>query len=498
MDLTTILLATLVLVILALYWKLTQHRGYIETLGLPIDKPFGIFGSSPHALHKHKLHEVLLEKSQRLGKTYVRYEGSQPMLVTIDPDMIKSVMVKNFDSFTDLFAITDDDKRTTLDICRGDQWRALRKNLSPVFSSGKLKLMIEPMGRVTDQMVDYMDELLVDKKEVDVKRVFSALALEAISQCAFGIETDAFHNEDQELIRLGKEVLNGFTASSWFESLLYGVFAHFPEVLSVISIFPPAFDKMYDISAGIMKARRDQNVVKHDFLGKLLELIDEIKRNPEASKPLTDELLTAQGIVFFVAGYGTTANALSTLCYNLAKNPEIQERLYEELQDVIDKFDGRIDHESIQEMEYLEACIQENLRRNGPVADQVRLCTKDCEIAPGLLIKKGMRVDFPIYASHHTPEFFPDPDRFDPDRFLPANEKNIIAYTFRPFGGGPRQCIGQRFAMIQMKMAAAKMITNFRVVESPRTKLEYQNGDQFHMKYPELVVIMEKRNTDSR
>merc|ERR1712110_362577 len=100
--------------------------------------------------------------------------------------------------------------------------------------------------------------------------------------------------------------------------------------------------------------------------------------------------------------------------------------------------------------EYLEAVVMENLRMHTPVLAHIRTCKEDCEIAPGMLIKKGTSIELPIRASHYQPE-----------RFLKENADQIIPYTYRPFGGGPRVCIGQRFAIIEIKIAVAKMLSKF-------------------------------------
>ncbi len=155
--------------------------------------------------------------------------------------------------------------------------------------------------------------------------------------------------------------------------------------------------------------------------------------------------------------------------------------------------EGKIDQSNISEMTYLDAVINEDLRLNCPVTLHTRVCVKDCEVAPGMVIKKGTRIDFPLYASHLNPEFFPDPHEFRPDRFLKENSDHLIPFTYRPFGGGPRLCIGQRFAQIEMKIAMAKLLSKYRLVAVPETKLDVLSGDQFILNYPYMKVKLEER-----
>ena len=127
-----------------------------------------------------------------------------------------------------------------------------------------------------------------------------------------------------------------------------------------------------------------------------------------------------------------------------------------------------------------------------------------------MVIRKGTRVDMPVYTSHHNPEFFPEPDKFRPERFFKENAADIIPYTYRPFGGnswnhrektleaenathfvsagGARVCIGQRFAQSEMKIALAKLISKYRIVPTPETKLDIHKGGFFLRTFPDMKV----------
>ena len=135
----------------------------------------------------------------------------------------------------------------------------------------------------------------------------------------------------------------------------------------------------------------------------------------------------------------------------------------------------------------MEAALNENLRLNGPANDNFRLCSKDIEIN-GIKFKKGVRVWLPTWASHHNAEFFPDPYIFKPERFLKENASEIIPFTFRPFGGGNRECIGKRFAINEMKISLARMLQKFRIEPAPETKLNFHKGSLFMLNYDPVKV----------
>jgi cytochrome P450 len=124
-------------------------------------------------------------------------------------------------------------------------------------------------------------------------------------------------------------------------------------------------------------------------------------------------------------------------------------------------------------MEYLDMVFQESLRLYPPVPVIGRACKADCVIG-GIPIKAGMRVDVPIYAYHRRPEIWPEPDKFDPERFTAENKAGRHPYAHVPFGCGPRSCIGMRLAVLEAKMALIEVLDNYKLVRAPDTVVPVQ------------------------
>ncbi len=203
-----------------------------------------------------------------------------------------------------------------------------------------------------------------------------------IARCAFSIESDATSNPDQEIVREGRNAFAFFAPSNWLETLAFTIpTGYFPAFVKLFDFFPDAYYKLWSITEGIMAQREKQGIQSNDFIARLMELKKEVAKNPGAEyhKALNDTNITAQGVIFFVAGFETTANTLSTFSYELATRPELQEQIYEEVKSVVSD-GGVINHEAIEKMEYLEAAIQENLRLNSPITVHARVCMKDCEV----------------------------------------------------------------------------------------------------------------------
>ena len=180
-----------------------------------------------------------------------------------------------------------------------------------------------------------------------------------------------------------------------------------------------------------------------------------------------------------------------SLLYHVSCNPEVQDKIFDEILDTIGS--DEITHDNISKLDYLEACIMETLRVCPPIIEHDRVCTNDC-VVQGITVKKGVKICMPNYPAHYDPEFYPEPEMFKPERFLKENADQIIPYTWRPFGSGNRVCIGQRFALMEIKIFISKLLYKFKVERTPRTELKYSPGGFFIITYPEIHVALHPRN----
>ncbi|UYV82557.1 hypothetical protein LAZ67_21002753 [Cordylochernes scorpioides] len=199
--------------------------------------------------------------------------------------------------------------------------------------------------------------------------------------------------------------------------------------------------------------------------------------NPTILKGLSMTEIVAQGMQFFIAGYETTASTLSHCVYSLALNPECQDRLAEEIDSFYSVPDAKLDYDTVKTLPYLEAVISETLRLY-PSANRIeRQAAASYRLGnTGIEIPKDMILQIPVHAIHHDPDFFPYPETFDPERFLPENRDNIRPFTYIPFGSGPRNCVAERFARLEIKLCLAHVIRNFRFHRVPETQVNYSQN----------------------
>ena len=144
-------------------------------------------------------------------------------------------------------------------------------------------------------------------------------------------------------------------------------------------------------------------------------------------------------------------------------------------------------------MHLLEASIKESLRLRCPVIEHNRICVNDCEVN-GIKIPKHTRIQMPTVPAHLDEEFFPEPMVFKPERFLKENAHQIKEFTWRSFGSGNRICIGQKYAMVEMKIFLAKLISKFKVINVKETKSEFIKGDLFLNIMSDVTVRLEVRD----
>lgn len=186
--------------------------------------------------------------------------------------------------------------------------------------------------------------------------------------------------------------------------------------------------------------------------------------------------MVGQCLVFFLAGFDTISSLMTFMSFELAVNPDIQERLRKEIDDVREELGSKpLTYEAVQKMKYLDMVVSESLRKWPSAVAIDRLCNKPytMENSDGskVHLKPGDGIWLPIHALLHDPEYYPNPEEFDPERFNDSNKGNINPMTYLPFGVGPRNCIGSRFALMEAKCLIFHILSTFTLERSPKTSI---------------------------
>ena len=308
------------------------------------------------------------------------------------------------------------------------------------------------MVSFTDQSVNMLDW-------------FSKLTLEAILSTAFGVDTNIQMGENTEMLQKAQAIFKIPLIVRQIERLPFGTL--FFSLLSTIFGNQPTY--FLGIVDEIIKTRRQQGFMgRKDLLQLMMMAKDET--TVEGVSRLTDEEIVAQSVFFLLAGYETSSNTLSFTAYFLATNPDVQEKLRTEIKDAMESNADISLYELTHSIEYLDCVIKESQRMFPPGSQANRECSEDYDLN-GIHIPAGTEILIPIYALHHDPDAWQDPEKFDPERFRGPSKDAIHAFQFLPFGAGPRNCIGMRFALMEIKIALVKILLRYKFVQSPETQV---------------------------
>ncbi|KAK5643910.1 hypothetical protein RI129_007755 [Pyrocoelia pectoralis] len=401
---------------------------------------------------------------------------ARPIFVPTDLDLIKRMLINDFDHFTDHIGhVNAENDPISLNLfnTKGYHWQSIRSKLSSSFTSAKTKIMFGTALKYAEDFKQCLDR----NEAFDIKDVSERFTTDVIVSYGFGIESKALQSGTSEFRRLVSEMLQSFR---------FLLVNSLPELFSLFGI--RTFSK--EITSFFMKLveetalyREENGVVREDFIHHLLQIgsnnnitnreINETKSKRDIGLSLNE--MAAQCEIFYVAGFETTAASISFTLAELALNQEIQNKVREEIKVVLKEHKGKVTYEAIMEMQYLDNCLYESLRKYPPLPTNNRLCTKSYKIPnSNVIINEGTYVFLPIYAVHRDPEYFPNPDKFDPDRFSKENTKNRLPLAFFPFGDGPRKCIGSKFGIVQVKVALVVLLNHFKFFLHPDISIPLQ------------------------
>lgn len=204
------------------------------------------------------------------------------------------------------------------------------------------------------------------------------------------------------------------------------------------------------------KSGPDAGNLQKDLLGFMLNARD------EHNLGLSDENIRYQVVTFLIAGHDTTANTLAWTLYELSRNPDVEAKVLQEIANVGIRHDAIPTTEQVSNLKYIHQVLKETLRRYPPVRMLGKYCKKDCIVPGGYRIRAGTHVGIHLMAMHLNPKVYPDPFRYDPDRWTPEEEQKRSRFAWLPFSTGPRACIGQAFALQEAKIVLAMWLHRFK------------------------------------
>ncbi|KAM5237923.1 uncharacterized protein ACOB6Z_012504 [Ctenodactylus gundi] len=363
----------------------------------------------------------------------------------------------------------------------GEKWGRHRRMLTPVFHFNILRPYVKIFNGSANVMHAKWQRLVAQgAARLDMFEHISLMTLDSLQKCVFSVSSNCQEKPSEYIAAILE--LSALVAKRRQQLLVHTDFLYF--LTSDGQHFRKACQLVHDFTDAVIQERRrtlpDQGL--DDFLkakakSKTLDFIDVLLMSKdEEGKALSDEDIRAEADTFMFEGHDTTASGLSWVLYNLAKHPKYQERCRQEVRELLrDRDPKEIEWEDLAQLPFLTMCIKESLRLHPPVTAISRCCTQDIALPDGRVIPKGVVCLISIFGTHHNPAVWPDPEVYDPFRFDPDHVKDRSPLAFIPFSAGPRNCIGQTFAMTEMKVALALTLLRFRVLPDdtePRRKPE--------------------------
>jgi cytochrome P450 len=385
------------------------------------------------------------ENMQRYGGLVhlklAKYDGYQ----VTEPDLLQQIMTTDSRIWHKSIVykgILADYLGDGLLISDGDFWRRQRKLMQPTFHTKRIQAYAEAM-------VDYTQRMLADWQVGQVRDIdaeMMRLTLFIVGKTLFDVELK--NDSDKIAVALG--------------NMLHDIMDEARSLVNLPDWIPTplrmrkqrTIQMLQDVIMPIIEERRTSTEDRGDLLSMLL-LARDYDGNGMTDAQIRDEALT-----IVLAGHETTANALTWALYLLAQNPGVEAKLQQEVDRVLAGSIPALD--DLKQLPYTEMVLKEAMRLYPPAWSVSRQTQEATELA-GYPIRRKSMVIISIYAAHRDKRFFPNPEKFDPERFTPENEAQLHKYAYLPFGGGPRVCIGNAFAMMEARLILASIVQRYRL-----------------------------------
>ncbi|CAO2604653.1 Cytochrome P450 4F6, partial [Lemmus lemmus] len=367
-------------------------------------------------------------------------------------------------------------------VSAGEKWSHQRRLLTPAFHFDILKPYVKIFNKSVNIMHAKWQQLTAKgSARLDMFEHISLMTLDSLQKCVFSFDSNCVNcRSPSEYIAAILE-LSSLIVKRSQQLFLYVDFLYY--LTADGRRFRKACDLVHDFTDAVIRERRrtlsGQSVdefLKSKTKSKTLDFIDVLLlAKDEDGKALSDEDIRAEADTFMFRGHDTTASGLSWILYNLAKHPEYQERCRQEVRDLLkDRASTEIEWDDLNQLPFLTMCIKESLRLHPPVTMVSRCCTQDIVLPDGRVIPKGVICIINIFGIHHNPTVWRDPEvRCAPFLFIPQCPSGSPRKVLTP--PSRRNCIGQTFAMSEMKVALALTLLRFRFLpddKEPRRKPE--------------------------
>ncbi|XP_054156933.1 cytochrome P450 3A24-like [Oppia nitens] len=484
------IILTIIVFIIAIYCYLTRNFDYWSKLGVNGPKPVIGYGNILFRLSKN-VNQIDFQWFKKYGKAFGVYKYNAPVVTITDPELIKRVCVTDFRYFYNrgrdpVMSYSEHPVLCqNVAVSSDNTWKQTRKIFTSLMSSSRMKRMSTKVTDDIQVLMNVLDKQVYNNNNTEnggtggLRKTMDSFIMYLMIDC-FQSQDTGFPS-DKPLNKSVGYVMAAVKGSPLLARLrillpkfvlrLFGISFLVPNGLanSYVNIIDELIGRRLaaDEAAGVEQ--------QNDFLEDLLSFMSESKKTEDRQQ--TDSYLTHDEVVAnlyaaLIDGYSIITEVIGQAIDELVRDQQSQRRLYDELAkqyalsssstNVSDSDQHIITYDMSVKVKYLEAIINESMRLMTNDLRDSRIAAEDYRLADtGITVRRGQLIEFPMYPIHMNPDYFPEPDRFDPDRFMGQNRDKIQPCTFLPFGTGPRACAGQPFSWLIIKLILANLFYRY-------------------------------------
>ncbi|XP_025987298.2 cytochrome P450 4C1 isoform X2 [Solenopsis invicta] len=506
MDLISLALCTLCIIVISRVLSLVYYQ-YVTRQRLknipqvdrfPFGSAFALMNRPDH--ERTKFYLKYIEKTYKQG-IFIMWMFGNPGIVVYKPEYLELILpstvniTKGFPYF-----LLKSWLGNGLLLSTGKQWFHDRRLIGPTFHFSILDEFAVLLSEKAEILIKCLERKIETDpgKAIDIFPFILNATLDIICETAMGVDircqeiVSKYSSTIHEIAELLAKRL--YRPWFWINWLYY--------LTSTGKQYKLALDTLHGFTKEVIRKKMVERQLQNgnktkpededneSDIGKrkrkaFLDLL--LDQNEKDDAPLTDDELKAQVDTFMFEGHDTTTSAISWTLFLLGNNFEHQEKVHEELEKVFGNSEIPASVKELSQLKYLDRVIKETLRIFPSVPTITRVLTEDVKLDNNIL-SKDENVLIPIIFVHRNPEVWPDPLKFDPDRFLPENSKHRNPYAYVPFSAGPRNCIGQKFALLEEKIVLTAILRKWRI-KSVKTIDTIEYGGALTLRPMEEMLI---------
>ncbi|XP_054260624.1 cytochrome P450 4C1-like [Macrosteles quadrilineatus] len=457
-----------------LCWVAAALQGWIRVFlrvqQLPGPRSHPLYGNAKEYLSRHRFFQYAAkwrDEFPAFHKTFILFH---PMIIVQLPDAVQAVLSRKHKHnekgliYHGLKPLLGEGLITS----KGERWHSHRKLITPTFHFNILESFVDVfVARTQDFMMELNNSVKEnEEKFIDISPYTRKLTLDFICETAMGTPADTNTYEHTEIVnamhRLEEIGIYRMVRPWLLSDFIFRFTVKGKEEEKYKKILHQFTDQVIQMRRqALAKQQYSEDIINSDTRKRAI-FMDLLIASSEGGKLLSDQDIREEVNTFMFAGQNTTQLAINYCLYLLGENPEIQDKAHEELLNIFGDSDRQPTMEDLKSMKYLENCIKDALRLFPSVPVIARKLTED-EVFGKYTLPKGSDVLVLPYVLHRDSSQFPNPECFNPDNFLPEAVKTRHPYSYIPFSAGPRNCIGQKFAVLAEKTVLSAILRKYQV-----------------------------------